>query len=192
MRGQSVHAESTPGSEHSGLKSETPGPGKSHTLECKNFKRCQRRESRRTATVEEVKRGDEVDQDSRPLDPSSSSTDHDPNRFRRAAMTWKTWRTRWDENISLRTPATSHPLDPDAEEYKLLRWIGYFFDIRSEGFGARLTLVGRISYHIPKTSKFAYVLTLKEVYRTRRQKWYDEQTEHSRVGQKRRRWPPVQ
>ena len=80
-------------------------------------------------------------------------------------MTWKTWRTRWDENISLRTPETSHPLEPDAEEYKLLRWIGYFFDIRSEGFWARLTLVGRISCHIPKTFKFAYVLTLKECLR---------------------------
>ena len=32
-----------------------------------------------------------------------------------------------DENTSLRTPETSHPLEPDAEENKLLWWIGYFF-----------------------------------------------------------------
>ena len=85
-----------------------------------------------------------------------------------------------DENTSLRTPATSHPLDPDAEEYKLLRWIGYLSI-------SVLRVLGppnprrRISCHIPKTSKFAYVLTLKGVYGTRRQKWYDEQTEHSRL-----------
>ena len=83
MRGQDVHAKAlrirpfwseigrTPGCS----ACETPAPAKSHTRECKAFldawQEC--RTCGRRATAEEVKRRDEVDQDTRPLDPSSSS-----------------------------------------------------------------------------------------------------------------------
>ena len=100
---------------------ETPGPGKSHTRECKT---CQDawEESRRTATAEEVKRGVEVDQDTRPLDPSSTSTDPDPKGLNLATVTdVETPAGQMDQDTSLSTPTTSHPLDPDAEKAHHIR-----------------------------------------------------------------------
>ena len=66
----------------------------------------------RTETAVEVKRGDEVDQDTRP---SSSSTDLDPRRCKLATMFVEKLAGWMDQDTSLRTPATSHPLDLDAE-----------------------------------------------------------------------------
>ena len=87
-----------------------------HTREWKTYQDA-RVEGGRTATAEEVKRGVEVDQDTRPPDPSSSSTDPDPRRLRRTTVTdVETPAHQMDEDTSLRTPATSHPWDPDAEE----------------------------------------------------------------------------
>ena len=96
MRGQDVHAKAlrirpfwseigrTPGCS----ACETPAPAKSHTRECKAFldawQEC--RTCGRRATAEEVKRRDEVDQDTRPLDPSSSSQTLDPKRFKPTTM----------------------------------------------------------------------------------------------------------
>ena len=66
----------------------------SHTpVNAKHFKMS-------TATAEEVKRGIAVKPDTRTVDQSSSSTDLKPTT----------------EDTSLRAPATSHPLEPDAEE----------------------------------------------------------------------------
>ena len=85
MRGQGVHAKAlrirafwleigrTPGCP----ACETPGPVKSHTRECKTYQDAWD-ESRRTAAAEEAKRGIVGDPDTRPLDPSSNSTD--PNQ----------------------------------------------------------------------------------------------------------------
>ena len=88
-------------------------------VQCKDFEDAWK-ESRtcgRRATAEEVKRGDEADQDTRPLDPSSSSTDPDPKRFKPTIMTnVENLAEQMDEDTSLRTPATSHPLVLDAEE----------------------------------------------------------------------------
>ena len=51
------------------------------------------------------------------LDPSSSLTDPDLKRFKLTTMTdVENLADQMDEDISLRTLATSHPLDPDAEE----------------------------------------------------------------------------
>ena len=87
MRGQGVHAKAprirafwseigrTPGCP----ACETPGPGKSHTRECKSYQDAWD-ESRRTASAEEAKRGIVGDPDTRPLDPSGSSLDPEPWR----------------------------------------------------------------------------------------------------------------
>ena len=73
--------------------------------------------SRRTATTEEVKRAIEGEQDTRPLDPSSSATDPDPKRLKLTTMTGvENLANHMDEDTSLQTPATSHPLELDAEE----------------------------------------------------------------------------
>ena len=53
---------------------ETPGPGKSHTRECRAHQDILE-ESRQTARAEVAKRLVDEDPDSRPLNPSSSSTD---------------------------------------------------------------------------------------------------------------------
>ena len=78
MRGQRVHAKAlrisafwsefgrTPGC----LACETPGPGKSHTRECKTFQDAWE-DSRRTASAEEARHGIVRDSDTRSLDPSS-------------------------------------------------------------------------------------------------------------------------
>ena len=50
---------------------ETPGPGKTHTRECKTYQDAWE-DSRRTASAEEARRGIVGDPDTRPLDPSSS------------------------------------------------------------------------------------------------------------------------
>ena len=56
---------------------ETPKPGKSHARECKAHQDMWE-ESRQTVRAEEAKRGVVQDADSRPLNPSSSSTDQKP------------------------------------------------------------------------------------------------------------------
>ena len=104
MRGQAVHAKAlrirafwseigrTPGCP----ACETPGPGKSHTCECKS---CQDAwdESRRTASAEETKHGIVGGPDTRPQDPSSSSTDPNPKRSKNnlCDRQRETRRTRW-------------------------------------------------------------------------------------------------
>ena len=94
MRGQGVHAKAlrirafwseigrTPGCP----ACETPGPGKSHTRECKTHQDAWD-ESRRKASAEEAKRGNVGDPDTRPLDPSSSSTDPNPKRSKTTSVT---------------------------------------------------------------------------------------------------------
>ena len=80
MRGQGVHAKalrirafwSEIGRTPRCPACETPGPGKSHTRECKTYQDAWE-DSRRTASAEEAKRGIVGDPDTRPLDPSSSS-----------------------------------------------------------------------------------------------------------------------
>ena len=53
-----------------------------------------------------------------PLDPGSSSTDPDPERIKPTTMTDVEILTeQMDEDTSLRTLATSRPLDPDVEEH---------------------------------------------------------------------------
>ena len=78
MRGQGVHAKAlrirafwseigrTPGCP----ACETPGPGKSHTRECKTYQDAWE-DSRRTASAEEARHGIVRDSDTRSLDPSS-------------------------------------------------------------------------------------------------------------------------
>ena len=86
MRGQGVHAKAlrirafwseigrTPGCP----ACETPGPEKSHTRECKTYQ---------DAREEVAKRGIFGDQDTRPLDPSSSSTDPNQKRSKTTSVT---------------------------------------------------------------------------------------------------------
>ena len=93
------------------LACETHGPRKSHTRECKRFQDVSE-ESRRAATAEEVKRGIVVDPYARALDLSSSSTDVKP-----CVATVENSAGQMDEDTSLRAPAISHRLKPDAEEY---------------------------------------------------------------------------
>ena len=83
------------GSEHCGLKSAELldarhgrllfSPAKSHTRERNTFQDA-REEIRRTATAQDVNRGVQVEQDTRPLEPNSSSMDPDPKRLKPAAM----------------------------------------------------------------------------------------------------------
>ena len=58
---------------------ETPGPGKSHTRKCRSYQDAWD-ESRRTTSAEEAKRGIVGDRDTRPLDPSGSSSGPEPKR----------------------------------------------------------------------------------------------------------------
>ena len=95
---------------------ETPGPGKSHTRECKT---CQDawEDGRRTASAEEAKRGIVGDPDTRPLDPSSSSTDPKPKRTKTTSVTDnENSADRMDEDNFRRGPATSHQLEPVDDE----------------------------------------------------------------------------
>ena len=68
------------------LACETPGPGKSHTRECKTYEDAWD-ESRRTASAAEAKRGVVADPDTRPLDPSGSSMDLEPKRTKMTSVT---------------------------------------------------------------------------------------------------------
>ena len=117
MRGQGVHAKAlrirafwseigrTPGCP----ACETPGPGKSHTRECKTYQDAWD-ESRRTASAEEAKRGIVGDPDTRPLDPSSNrSQPEEVNLCDRQ-------RELGDEDNFRRGPATSHQLEPVDDE----------------------------------------------------------------------------
>ena len=95
---------------------ETPGPGKSHTRECKTYQDAWD-ESRRTASTEEAKRGIVGDRDTRPLDPSSSSTDPNPQRPKTNSVTDnENLVYRMDEDNFRRGPATSHQLEPVDDE----------------------------------------------------------------------------
>ena len=124
MRRQGVHAKAlrirafwseigrTPGCP----ECETPGPGKSHARQGKT---CQDAwdESRRTASAEEAKRGIVGDPDTRPLDPSSSSTDPNPKRSKTTSVTDnENLADRMDEDNFRRGPATSHQLEPLDDE----------------------------------------------------------------------------
>ena len=94
IRGQGLHAKAlriraswseigrTPGCP----ACETPSPWKSHTRECKTYQDAWD-ESRRTASAEEAKRGIVGDPDTRPLDPSSSSTDPNPKTSKTTSVT---------------------------------------------------------------------------------------------------------
>ena len=124
MRGQGVHAKAlriraswseigrTPGCP----ACETPGPGKSHACECKTYQDAWG-ESRRTASAEEAKRGIVGDPDTRPLDPSSSSTNPNPKRSKTTSVTDnENMADRMDEDNFRRGPATSHQLKPVDDE----------------------------------------------------------------------------
>ena len=59
----------------------------------------------------------QINTDTLLLGPSASSTGPDPKWFKPATMTdMENMAEQTAEDTSLRTPATSHPLDPDAEE----------------------------------------------------------------------------
>ena len=90
---------------------ETPGPGKSHTRECKTYQDAWE-DSRRTASAEEARRGIVGDPDTRPLDPSSSSTDPNPKRSKTTSVTDNdSVSNQMDEDNFQRGPATSHQLE---------------------------------------------------------------------------------
>ena len=89
---------------------------KSHTRECRTFPEVWE-ESRRTAAAVEAKRGVAADPDTRPLDQSSSSTDPEPQRPKTTTIAdTENSADRMDEDNIRRTPATSHPLELDADE----------------------------------------------------------------------------
>ena len=124
MRGQGVHAKAlriralwseigrTPGCP----ACETPGPGKSHNRECKSYQDAWD-ESCRTASAEEAKRGIVGVPDTRPLDPSSSSTDPNPKRSKTTPVTDnENLADRMDEDNFRRGPATSHQLESVDDE----------------------------------------------------------------------------
>ena len=64
---------------------EAPGPEKSYTRECQTYQDAWD-ESRRNEAAEEAKRGVAADPDTRPLDPSSSSTDPKPKRTKTTTL----------------------------------------------------------------------------------------------------------
>ena len=124
MRAQGVHAKAlrirafwseigrTPGCPACG----TPGPGKSHTRECRSYQDAWD-ESRRTASAEEAKRGIVADPDTRPLDPSGSSLDAEPKRTKTtSASDNENLADQMDEDNFRRGPATSHQLEPVDDE----------------------------------------------------------------------------
>ena len=89
IRGQGVHAKalrirafwSEIGRTLGCLACETLGLVKSHTRECKTYQDVWE-DSRRTASAEEAKRGIVGDPDTRPLNPSSSSTESQPEEIK--------------------------------------------------------------------------------------------------------------
>ena len=95
---------------------ETPGPGKSHTRECKAHQDAWE-ESRQTARAEEAKRKVDEDPDSRPLKPSSSSTDPEPKRTETdTGADVENTPDQMDVDSFQRTPATAHPLESACDE----------------------------------------------------------------------------
>ena len=91
-------------------------PGKSHTRECKRYQDAWD-ESRRTASAEEAKRGVVADSDTRPLDPSGSSTDPERKRTKTTSATDdENSADQMDEDNFRRRPATSHQLEPADDE----------------------------------------------------------------------------
>ena len=95
---------------------EAPGPGKSHTRECKTFQDAWE-DSRRTASAEEARRGIVGDPNTRPQDPSSSSTDPNPKRSKTTSVTDNdSLANQMDEDNFQRGPATSHQLEPVDDE----------------------------------------------------------------------------
>ena len=124
MRSQGVHAKAlrigafwseigrTPGCP----ACETPGPEKSHTRECKTYQDAWE-DSSRTASAEVAKRGIVGDPDTRPLDPSSSSTDPNQKRSKTTSVTEnENMANQKDEDNFQRGPATSHQLEPVDDE----------------------------------------------------------------------------
>ena len=95
---------------------ETPGPGKSHTRECKAHQDAWE-ESRHTARAEEAKRGFDEDPDTRSLNPSSSSTDLQPRRLETATgADAENAPDQMDVDSFQTTPAIAHPLEPASDE----------------------------------------------------------------------------
>ena len=142
MRGQGVHAKAlrirafwseigrTPGC----AACETPGPGNSHTRECKTYQDAWE-DGRRSASAEEARRGVVGDPDTRPLDPSSSSTDPNPKRSKTTSVTDNdSLANQMDEDNFQRGPATSHQLEPVDDENvpKKARVARNVFSIRGE------------------------------------------------------------
>ena len=142
VRGQGVHAKAlrirafwteigrTPGCP----ACETPGPGKSHTRECKTYQDAWE-DSRRTGSAEEAKLGIVGDPDTRPLDPSSRSTDPNPKRSKTTSVTDNdSLANQMDEDNFQRGPATSHQLEPVHDENvpKKARVARNVFSIRGE------------------------------------------------------------
>ena len=142
MRGQGVHAKalrirdfwSEVGRNPGCPACETPCPGKSHTRECKTYQDAWD-ESRRIASAEEAKRGIVGDPDTRPLDPSSGSTDPNPKRPKTTSVTDnENLVYQMDEDNFRRGPATSHQLEPvdDENVSKKARVARNVLDIRGE------------------------------------------------------------
>ena len=142
MRGQGVHAKalrirafgSEIGRSPGCAACETPGPGKSHTRECKTYQDAWE-DSRRTASAEEARREIVGDPDTRPMDPSSSSTDPNPKRSKTTSVTDNdSLANRMDEDNFQRGPATSHRLEPVDDENvpKKARVARNVFSIRGE------------------------------------------------------------
>ena len=125
MRGQGVHAKAlrirsfwseigrTPGCP----ACETPGPGKSHTRECKEHQDAWE-ESRHTARAEEAKRGFDEDPDTRSLNQSSSSTDPQPKKKLETdtSADFPNTPDQMDVDSIKRSPATAHPLESAGDE----------------------------------------------------------------------------
>ena len=79
---------------------ETPGPGKSHTRECKSYQDSWD-EIRRTLSAEEAKQGIVGDPNTRPLDTSESSVDPEPKGQKQLLrQTRRTWLTTWTRTTS--------------------------------------------------------------------------------------------
>ena len=91
--------------------------------------------SRQTAAAEEAKRGVVEEPDSRPLNPSASSTDPMPKNLKTTtADDPENTPDRMDVDSFQRTPATSHPLEPVSDENlsKKARVAGNVLHIRGE------------------------------------------------------------
>ena len=114
MRGQGGHPKALRISafcSEIGRACETPGPGKSHTRECKTYQDAWE-DSRRTASAEEARRGIVGDPDT-----SSSSTDLNPKRSKTTSVTDNdSLAKQMDEDNFQRGPATSHQLEPVDDE----------------------------------------------------------------------------